>query len=71
MEYNREVIEPSLTPIKDGWAAHGPGWAVHGRTREEAIEKFREAERRHQEIDARSFWFERRDMQLMHEDSYT
>lgn len=61
MAYNQEGNEPFLTPIKNGWAAHGDGWAVHGHTREEAIEKFREAERRHQQIDARPFWFEQQD----------
>lgn len=45
--------EPILTPIKNGWAAHGKGWAVHGSTREEALQKFSDAEQRHREIDAR------------------
>jgi hypothetical protein len=70
MEYNHRANEPLLTPIKSGWAAHGDGWAVHGRTREEAIEKFREAERRHQEIDSRPLWFERCDIQSMHESNH-
>lgn len=52
--------EPVLTPIKNGWAASGEGWAVHGRTKEEAIQKYYEAEAQHREIDQRLFWFERR-----------
>lgn len=63
MDYNEERDEPFLTPIKNGWAAHGDGWAVHGHTREEAIQKFREAEQRHREIDAMPFWYERFDVQ--------
>jgi hypothetical protein len=53
-------MEPILTPIKNGWAARGKGWAVHGRTKEEAIQRYYEAEVRHREIDQRIFWFERR-----------
>jgi hypothetical protein len=45
--------EPSLTTTFNGWAAHGDGWAVHGRTREEAIEKYWDAERKRREILAR------------------
>ena len=42
---------PILKPIYgDRWAAHGPGWAVHGDTQEEAIENYHKAEARHQEI---------------------
>jgi hypothetical protein len=52
--------EPILTPIKNGWAARGKGWAVHGRTKEEATQKYYEAEARHREIDQRLFLFERR-----------
>ena len=55
----QEMREPVLTPIKNGWAARGNGWAVHATTREEAIRKFREAEERHREIDAMPFWYER------------
>lgn len=44
---------PTLERIKNGWAARGKGWAVHAATREEAEARFREAERRHAEIDAR------------------
>lgn len=59
MERNQEERKPTLTPIKNGWAAHGDGWAIHASTREEAIQKFREAEHRHQEIDKLPFWYER------------
>jgi hypothetical protein len=51
--------EPVLTPIKNGWAARGKGWAVHGRTKEEAIQNYYEAEERRREINQRGFWYER------------
>jgi hypothetical protein len=63
MEQQHEEREPILKPIKNGWAAFGDGWAVHGRTREEAIENFHRAEERYREIDARPLWFERPDTQ--------
>jgi len=44
---------PKLVKIKSGWAALGNGWAVHGTTEEEAVAKFKAAEAKHQEIDAR------------------
>lgn len=43
---------PDLRRIARGWAAHGDGWAVHGATRDEALARFWEAVRRHEEIDA-------------------
>ena len=43
--------EPRMEPIKNGWAALGKGWAVHGRTQEEALERFKQAQERHWEID--------------------
>lgn len=49
---------PVLIRIKNGWAARGEGWAVHAPTREEAIRKYEEAERRHKEIDARPYFYE-------------
>ena len=51
--------EPILTPIKGGWAARGDGWAVHAPTREEAVERFREAEAKHKEIMARPLFHDR------------
>jgi hypothetical protein len=50
MEQQQESREPSLKPIFKGWAAQGDGWAVHGRTQEEALEKYRKAEQRRREI---------------------
>lgn len=50
--------KPHLRPIKNGWAASGRGWAVHGATREEATERFYEAERIHRKIEVRPFWGE-------------
>ena len=44
---------PILEPVKNGWAAVGPGWAVHAETRELAIEAYLHAEERHREIDSR------------------
>jgi hypothetical protein len=70
MEQQNEEKEPLLKPIKNGWAAFGDGWAVHGHTREEAIQKFREAERRYREIDARPLWYERTDKPVTSEESY-
>ena len=51
-----ETEPRKLSPIKNGWAAFGKGWAVHGRTREEAIRLFQEPGRRHEYIDARPQW---------------
>lgn len=42
-----------LSAIKNGWAARGQGWAVHGQTKEEAQNKFVQAEVLHKVIDAR------------------
>jgi hypothetical protein len=53
MEHQQERKEPFLRPIFEGWAAHGDGWAVHGCTREEAIEKYWKAKQRRREILAR------------------
>jgi hypothetical protein len=39
-----------LVEIKGGWAAVGSDWAVFGKTREDASDKFREAEVLHTEI---------------------
>ncbi len=50
-EKQRESVD--LRPIKGGWAALGDGWAVHGKTKEEAVRLFHEAMERHREIDAR------------------
>jgi hypothetical protein len=41
---------PQLTPIKNGWAALGHGWAVVAPSRDEALDRYREAERKHQEL---------------------
>lgn len=53
------MAEPKLTPVKNGWAARGDGWAVHAPSREEVIRKYEEAERRHKEIEARPLYYER------------
>lgn len=59
--------EPELRPIKGGWAASGNGWAVHALTREEAIQKFKEAERQHEVIDSRPYWYEQVETGPLHE----
>jgi len=41
---------PQLTPIKNGWAAVGYGWAVVAPSRDEALNRYWEAERKHQEL---------------------
>ena len=43
-----------LEQIRMGWAAVGDGWAVFGSSEEEATLRFEEAERKHQEISART-----------------
>lgn len=39
--------------VKNGWAAYGDWWAVHGDTREEAVRRYYEAIERHKEIGSR------------------
>ena len=46
----REAMEPRLVPIKGGWAALGPDWAVFGESKDEAIEKFNKSLKKHQEL---------------------
>jgi hypothetical protein len=43
-------MNAQLTEIKGGWAAVGRGWAVFGGTREEALERYRQAEAKRVEI---------------------
>ena len=50
---NERITAPHLTPIKNGWAAVGHGWAVFGRSRDEALDRYQEAERKHDELRAR------------------
>ncbi len=50
MEEKQEIREPILSQTFNGWAAHADGWAVHGRTREEALENYWKAEQRRREI---------------------
>lgn len=51
MDRERDFLD--LRPIKNGWAAVGTGWAVHGETEDEAVRLYHEAIERHKEIDAR------------------
>ena len=46
-------MQPQLYPIKGGWAALGHGWTVFGESKEEAVRRFGEAERLHEEIQGR------------------
>jgi hypothetical protein len=43
-----------LERVREGWAAIGDGWAVFAPSKEEAEARFIEAERKHEEIDARA-----------------
>lgn len=47
--------------IKRGWLAVGDGWAVDGASPEEATHRFRQAEQKHREIEARTAPGERAD----------
>lgn len=47
------MTEPRMMKTRAGWLAVGDGWAVPGPTRDEALQRYRDAERRHDEIDAR------------------
>jgi hypothetical protein len=47
---NEPASAPHLTPIKNGWAAVGHGWAVFAPSRAEALDRYQEAERKHQEL---------------------
>ena len=44
---------PRMEPVKGGWAARGDGWAVHAPTRDEALQRFQEAKKRHEMIEQR------------------
>jgi hypothetical protein len=70
MNLYKEAEKPALTPIKNGWAAHGDGWAVHAPTPEEAIQKFLAAQEKHREIDKLPFWYQRFDAQYSNEDRH-
>jgi len=51
---NKDInMEPKLIGIKGGWAAVSKDWAVFGETKDDAINKFRNAEVRHAEIASR------------------
>jgi hypothetical protein len=49
--------EPKIVVIKGGYAAVTEFWAVFGKTKEEAIQKFRETELKHSEIGKRELSF--------------
>lgn len=46
-------MPPTLVEVKGGWHAVGDGWAVFGQTKQEALARYEEAERKHAEILAR------------------
>jgi len=46
--------EPQLVEIKDGWAALGEGWAVFGKTPDDALERYAAADEKHAELRART-----------------
>lgn len=57
MDMERKPLD--LKPIKNGWAALGDGWAVHGKTEEEAVRLYHETVEKHREIDARTIKVEK------------
>jgi len=63
--------DPELFPIANSrWAAHGDGWAVHGATREEALENYWKAEQRRREILAMPPWYQQVEAQANREERY-
>jgi len=66
----QEENEPELYPIVNGWAAYGDGWAVRGATREEAIENYWKAVKRHQEILAMPPWYKQIESQPMYKEHH-
>lgn len=46
--------EPRLVEIKDGWAALGEGWAVFGKTPDDARQRYVAADEKHAELRART-----------------
>ena len=63
LEQQDEAREPILTPVVDGWA-------VHGATREEALENYRKAEQRRKEILAMPPWYKPVEAQSRYEEHY-
>ena len=53
-----EKETPRRVQIKGGWAAHGDGWAVHGKTKEAALQRFGEALVRHMKIAKQPYHYE-------------
>jgi hypothetical protein len=49
---SQAVDKIPITPIKNGWAAFGDGWAVHGATQQEALARYWERVAKYQEIAA-------------------
>lgn len=47
------VQGPDIREIKGGWAALGDGWAVHARTKDEAIRRYNSAVEKRTEISRR------------------
>ena len=47
-------MEMTLVPVARGWAALADGWATIAPSKEEAVQKYREAELKHAEIMARA-----------------
>jgi hypothetical protein len=59
----RSMAEPMLLQIKTGWLAvsQQERWAAEGKTKEEAVNRFRKAEQKHREVDSRPYVYERQD----------
>lgn len=45
---------PQVERIRGGWAARGDGWAVHGASKDDALDRFWKAVEKHEEIDGRA-----------------
>jgi|SRR3972149_5325867 len=51
---NQKKETPTFYQMPGGWAAEGKGWVVHASTKEEALEKFETARKKHIDIETRS-----------------
>ncbi len=67
-ERQQEKREPLVTQSFNGWDAHGNGWAVHGATKEEALENYWKAEQRRREILAMLPWYKQVEEQARREE---
>ena len=57
------MVQLELSEIKGGWAARAGGWAVHGATKEEAMQRFEAAEEMRRNIKEQATTLEELDVQ--------